>query len=374
MLIPQEYVEAVRWHPFRNVSGELVPALAALKVVAIDGVSGLYTCTKPDQNGLPPARVVFNGPADLDEGAYGHCTRDFPATALYEANDGVPAAGQIWGTKAGEWKLRLGQPGFEIHGGVSAEQTRVQVVLQDAAGGSSVRPVYVTGPAVSGRFPARIDYRDENVPNWLPLDPFLFVWAIGYNNETLSTQKRYKGLQVSVNPADGQPVYAVTEATVGGGRTLSGAMMLEANVPVGAPETLEWGRIDYDTDNYVWNNKTFRVGPGSYKVGVSFAHYFGLLTPEYPSVPIATIDATRVGGGEPPRQASGSLTLAPPLSYFTKIGFSVILNLRILNGSWDIGVAPFEYGGPINFFNNRSIWGYGYELETSSNQFWIERF
>lgn len=141
------WASEIRWHPFKNDSGEAVPAWAALRIVGIDGNKVLYTCRKPNADGI--ADVVFNGPAEVPEGGHGLCTRDFPAFVLYDPADGLPAAGQVWGTKANSWKLRKGQSGFIIHGGAVAAEERVYVI--PLGGATEVTGVArVTGTLVDG--------------------------------------------------------------------------------------------------------------------------------------------------------------------------------------------------------------------------------
>ena len=259
MLEQREHVEEIRWHPFKNESGETVPAWAVLYVQGIDGATGLYSVGQPQVDGMTIGSAMFNGPAAVPAGGYGSCTRDWPATALYDPNDGEPVAGQIWGTGAFQWALRLGQPGFEIQGGVSAEDSRVQVLAADAGGSNAVRPVFVTGPAVAGYSPARIDRRNENLPGWVPVEPAEIVWAIGYNNDTLTANRRYKGLLVSVNPNDGVPVYSCTQSSSGGGTFPAASVQVQGRngQTIGAPgvDVLEYDAALWDTHGFFDNGR-----------------------------------------------------------------------------------------------------------------------
>lgn len=147
MLTPLDHVEAIRWHPFLNNSGETVPAWAVLRVESLDGETGLYTLRKP--NADSQLNVVFNGPTDVPTGGYGACTRDYPATVLYDAADGTPAADQEWGAGNGSFKLRKGKAGFRIIGGVVAADTRVEVAAMGGGGTDPSAVVQVTSERVS---------------------------------------------------------------------------------------------------------------------------------------------------------------------------------------------------------------------------------
>ena len=154
-------------------------------------------------------------------------------------------------------------------------------------GGGGVRPVFVTGPAISGRYPARIDYRDENVPDWYPVDPAEIVWAIGYNNEALTLNRRYKGLLVSINPADGVPVYSCTHFAGGGGppSAFSGAhLQLQANLELGPGFTrVRPFETVYDTDSYLVKGDVIVIpATGRYRFESNF-NYAGLAEPAAPS-------------------------------------------------------------------------------------------
>lgn len=83
------------------------------------------------------------------------------------------------------------------------------------------RVVLVTGTPTSGRWPMKLQYRDEAAtpPVWRDLDTDpgqpIIGWAIPLGDgESLKSGGRYKGMMVGYNPTDGRAVYA---CVVGGG-------------------------------------------------------------------------------------------------------------------------------------------------------------
>lgn len=80
------------------------------------------------------------------------------------------------------------------------------------------RAVLVTGAPTNGRWPMKLQYRDEPAadPNkWKDFEPAITGWAIPFaTGDTLENGARYAGMLVSLDPSDGQAVFAVT---TGGG-------------------------------------------------------------------------------------------------------------------------------------------------------------
>ena len=139
------------------------------------------------------------------------------------------------------------------------------------AEGSIVKPVRITGSIIEGRYPAIIDYRDENVPRWFPVSPSQIVWAIGYNDEILTNGQRYKGLHVSVNPADNVSVYSCTHFESGGGRDRPGASVYrQTNLSVNGDSLIvPFDGVFFDTSglyNPVTNEFVIRDS-GEYLIG-----------------------------------------------------------------------------------------------------------
>ena len=114
-----EYLDSltgVRSLTVTNDSGEDLPAHAAVVVSSSDDAGG-FSVTKPTIAGQ---HVWISLRAALD-GDETQAVNEFPVEALYDAADGVPAVGEIWGADAGSWKLRKGQSGFRVCG--TADET-----------------------------------------------------------------------------------------------------------------------------------------------------------------------------------------------------------------------------------------------------------
>lgn len=98
--------------------------------------------------------------------------------------------------------------GLPFTGGVFQEW----IFRDGGAGGAGTRPIYVIEPSLGGPYyRARIEYRDETQapPVWYAQSPPEEVLAIGYNDEPLFPNRRYKGLLVAFHPLTSMPVYAV---------------------------------------------------------------------------------------------------------------------------------------------------------------------
>jgi hypothetical protein len=121
----------IEWVPCDNASGEDAPAFAVVKVTEVTG--GVLQFDKPDADDDPAFAVLHDCgiPADLS----GEATLDNRVIVAYDATDGTPAAGETWGVKAGNWKLRKNYQGFLILGG--AGNGLVNAVRQPAASSST---------------------------------------------------------------------------------------------------------------------------------------------------------------------------------------------------------------------------------------------
>jgi hypothetical protein len=121
------------WVPFRNDSGETVPAFGAMFVTdttsAGDETGGpegqggtILICDKPGST--LHRRIVFNGPDEVEDGHYGWCLESGHIDASYDT--GTPTSGDSYGIKPGQWTLtKNGVGDFLVDGVVDASNKRV---------------------------------------------------------------------------------------------------------------------------------------------------------------------------------------------------------------------------------------------------------
>lgn len=123
-----------RFTDFVNISGEEIPAYAALEIVSVDSDLTVYV-TKPTKNDAN--FVLINGRTRVPVGEGGSCTNHMPTWAYYNAEDGEPENGDTLGTRAGFWSLHLGYEGFLVWGGVHNNIVFVQrdMMCREEGGG-----------------------------------------------------------------------------------------------------------------------------------------------------------------------------------------------------------------------------------------------
>jgi hypothetical protein len=104
------------WFAVKNASGEIVPSGALARVTGLS--DGCLTVEKPDADSDADL-VVVDARAQIpaDDTATGQASYANRVVVAYDEADGTPAAGEEWGSAAGEWKLRSGKSGFLILGG-----------------------------------------------------------------------------------------------------------------------------------------------------------------------------------------------------------------------------------------------------------------
>jgi hypothetical protein len=106
-----------------NMSGETIPAWAAMEPYGVDG-SGALMVRKPTVDDSPTA--LLNGGSVIGKGDYGAGTYHMATWAYYNVADGTPATGESIGTRAGYWPLYRGYEGFLVWGGAFNSIIQVQ--------------------------------------------------------------------------------------------------------------------------------------------------------------------------------------------------------------------------------------------------------
>lgn len=105
------------WEVFKNQSSEEIPAHAVMRTESVTSWDNriILEATKPNTYGSYWSHRI-NGPTAVAAGRYGLCRLGGIAAALYDAADGTPNAGDLWGPRSGSWKLRKDTPGWRIVG------------------------------------------------------------------------------------------------------------------------------------------------------------------------------------------------------------------------------------------------------------------
>lgn len=102
-----------RWIPVRNVSGEEIPARAAMEPVS-RSADGYINVTKPNINDSGSA--LINGDHAIPVNAHGFGSYNWPIRAKYNTSETPAVNGQSIGTRAGYWELYPGYEGFLVWG------------------------------------------------------------------------------------------------------------------------------------------------------------------------------------------------------------------------------------------------------------------
>jgi hypothetical protein len=117
--------------PFRNMTGEVIPAFAVMTVLGVSFEHGVafLNCGKPD--GAFRRHHAINGMQDVPAGRRGSCFRTGDVRALYD--EGTPVSGEGWGPRPGSWKLNKGFPGGAMQGIVDSERHLARIAWEPIA-------------------------------------------------------------------------------------------------------------------------------------------------------------------------------------------------------------------------------------------------
>lgn len=141
-------LESYTWFPYRNDSGETVPAFAVMKVTGVVAAAAraTFTCDKPDSDAT---MYVTNGPFAVSDGAFGDCCVTPHRIVNYT---GSLSAGDRCSPKVNDWVVEENSGGlFAVVGVVDSTRSLALVFLdQIAAGGMKL----IKAP--SGGIPGRV--------------------------------------------------------------------------------------------------------------------------------------------------------------------------------------------------------------------------
>lgn len=113
--------------PFRNDSGETIPAFAVMRVTGATGLGSIPVLTVAKPNTAFQRRYLVNGPLAVS-GASGQNTfglgtwAEQSAFVLYD-DANTPAYGEEWGPSNGSWEIKKYRYGFHILGGATGGDT-----------------------------------------------------------------------------------------------------------------------------------------------------------------------------------------------------------------------------------------------------------
>lgn len=109
--------------PFRNDSGETIPAYGVMRVTGSATVSGTEYVTVSKPNSDFKRKYLVNTGSAVANGAYGTGTwLDEGGWVLYD-DASTPALGESWGPKNNSWKLNKWRYGFTIIGNPTGGST-----------------------------------------------------------------------------------------------------------------------------------------------------------------------------------------------------------------------------------------------------------
>jgi hypothetical protein len=108
--------------PFRNDSGEEIPARAVIQItgsVTLANGEIVLKADKPDTAGLAGEHYV-NGPMSVIDGGYGRCIVPVSPTWVSYDTAATPAFGENWGPQDGSFKIATAGSGILIVGNVNS--------------------------------------------------------------------------------------------------------------------------------------------------------------------------------------------------------------------------------------------------------------
>lgn len=121
--------------PFRNESGETVPAYGVMRVTGVEFVASvpLIIVAKPStafqRMYLVNGPMQVSGDSNQDRRGFGTWLSD-AGFVLYDDSN-TPAYGEGWGPSASSWKIKKWRYGFTILGGATGGDTDIVAARQD---------------------------------------------------------------------------------------------------------------------------------------------------------------------------------------------------------------------------------------------------
>lgn len=120
--------------PFRNDSGETIPAYGVMRVTGVAGLGSIPTITVDKPSTTFQRLYLVNGPFQVSgtsgQNKFGLGTwAEGAAYVLYD-DANTPAYGEEWGPSASSWKIKKNRYGFFVIGGATGGSTDIVACKQ----------------------------------------------------------------------------------------------------------------------------------------------------------------------------------------------------------------------------------------------------
>lgn len=208
--------------PFRNNSGETVPAYAAMRITGTEQSDGIERLIIAKPNSSSQQVYLVNGSDPVADTAQGWGTWLWHGDWLLYDDANTPAYGETWGPQNASWEVKKDNPGFVILGGATGGSTDLVMAAQTDSGGETDQIIQlnhasatagdIVAANASGVHPARIKtWNGSGYTNstavWLLLTDYYDVDAgdvIGEHGKYYGPAKLAGTLTVS---SDTRPLY-----------------------------------------------------------------------------------------------------------------------------------------------------------------------
>lgn len=103
---------------WKNDAESDCPAYGCFRLVSLEQLAPDRTILHGDRPNTYGAQYdhFINGPVTVKAGTMGACFRTGQVPAAFDATDGSPATGDLWGPRSGTWLLKKNTGGFRIRG------------------------------------------------------------------------------------------------------------------------------------------------------------------------------------------------------------------------------------------------------------------
>lgn len=128
---PTSMTSQIRWLPFQNKSGEVIPPYSVVRIIEGERLDNLRVVLNLSQPNDDPAIVALTGPQSTAVDGFGVATQDSPAWMAYDDAYGTPTAGQAYQPGRGVWYGVPGGRDFTVIGPAVSDETPNRVLVQN---------------------------------------------------------------------------------------------------------------------------------------------------------------------------------------------------------------------------------------------------